>query len=358
MSSEQGWFQKVQLAVKYKHTGDRFRYQQMGLDLDLAYITPRIIAMGYPATGAMSMVQNSAVDVEMFFKKNHNNNWLIINCSNHPYMLDIATEDQILNYGWCDIYAPPISHILKAIMKIHEFLSEDPDRVVAVHGFNDQERPGILISCYLVYSCLVESSEEAIQLFNKKRGGTPILKSPSQIRTIENIASLVDWNMRQTTNLTNLDLSPVEKAKPVFLTRILITPIPHSGLKREACKPVVHFFSEEVLFSKDVQPFAIVASEKRFLSGTLTEDFIRLDTQVPLQGDVVVKFYHESRIAGMSKLVALFRIHFHTSFQLGYGNSWLDFNLDQLDEPQTAAPLCPDDVFPSNFRIRMLFLLN
>lgn len=34
------------------------RYQQNGFDLDLTYVTPRVIAMSYPSTGRMSLYRN------------------------------------------------------------------------------------------------------------------------------------------------------------------------------------------------------------------------------------------------------------------------------------------------------------
>jgi hypothetical protein len=64
-------------------------------------------------------------------------------------------------------------------------------------------------------------------------------------------------------------------------------------------------------------PFGTHSSEKRFVgTGTITEDFVRMDTNVRLKGEVIIKFYHESKIAGMQKHDPLFRIHFHTSFQV------------------------------------------
>lgn len=50
-------------ALRAAVSGSRVRYMQDGYDLDLTYITPRLIAMGYPATGVEKTYRNSISDV-------------------------------------------------------------------------------------------------------------------------------------------------------------------------------------------------------------------------------------------------------------------------------------------------------
>lgn len=44
-------------------SGSRVRYMQNGFDLDLTYITPSLIAMGYPASGVEKTYRNDINEV-------------------------------------------------------------------------------------------------------------------------------------------------------------------------------------------------------------------------------------------------------------------------------------------------------
>lgn len=44
------------------------RYKKDGFDLDLSYITPRLIAMGFPSLGSEGLYRNPMKEVKSFFK--------------------------------------------------------------------------------------------------------------------------------------------------------------------------------------------------------------------------------------------------------------------------------------------------
>ena len=66
-------------------SGKRNRYEDPinGVNLDLTYITDRVVAMSFPASKAVEKAYRNDIDqVENFLEQNHNDGYFIYNMSN------------------------------------------------------------------------------------------------------------------------------------------------------------------------------------------------------------------------------------------------------------------------------------
>jgi phosphatidylinositol-3,4,5-trisphosphate 3-phosphatase/dual-specificity protein phosphatase PTEN len=76
------WFVRP---IKYAVSGTRYRHIEGNYDLDLAYITNRIIAMGFPGDGIEGVYRNDGQEIARFLKEKHNGHYMIWNLSEKPY---------------------------------------------------------------------------------------------------------------------------------------------------------------------------------------------------------------------------------------------------------------------------------
>ena len=72
--------------IKKVVSGNKIRYNDDGFDLDMTYITPRLVAMSYPASSNIQKIyRNSCHQVSQMLKKNHGSKFLVINLSEQQY---------------------------------------------------------------------------------------------------------------------------------------------------------------------------------------------------------------------------------------------------------------------------------
>ena len=74
--------------IKSLVSRDRNRFQEDGYNLDLTYITDRILAMGIPAAGVVSVWRNHIDDVCNFLETRHSGHFMIWNLTENKYDYD------------------------------------------------------------------------------------------------------------------------------------------------------------------------------------------------------------------------------------------------------------------------------
>ena len=128
-------------------SGKKNRYIDDKYNLDLTYITPRIIAMAFPASGLKTIYRNKIADVSQFLNEKHPEHFMIINLSGEKYDAKLFNNTVINFDQWKDHHAPPLELLFVLVEKIHGFLSNDSDNIVVVNCNAGKGRTGALIRC-------------------------------------------------------------------------------------------------------------------------------------------------------------------------------------------------------------------
>ena len=131
------------------------RFQDSDFDLDMSYITEKVIAMGFPSTGMQTLYRNSLSDIIKFFKTKHNDIVKVYNLcieKDRIYNKNIFPHSKVGLFPATDHNPSPIKLILEFCIDICLYLMKNPKGIAAVHCKAGKGRTGVMICSYLVFS--------------------------------------------------------------------------------------------------------------------------------------------------------------------------------------------------------------
>lgn len=158
--------------IRTRVSQNKVRFREGGFNLDLTYITPRIVAMGYPAHGTEYYIRNPIDEVERFFDERHAGHFRIYNlCSERAYDNPHRFHGCFRRFPFDDHNAPSLTLILQFVLDAATFLDADESNVVAIHCKAGKGRTGIMVSCllYYLYPDTFATANEAIHFFDQQR---------------------------------------------------------------------------------------------------------------------------------------------------------------------------------------------
>eukprot|EP00941_MAST-03F_sp_MAST-3F-sp1_P004269 g4269.t1 len=139
-----------------------------GFNLDMTYITPNIIAMGYPADGAEALYRNHYKDTYEYFESRHEGKYKFYNlCSERQYDPS-KFHGRVVRYPFDDHHPPPLDLFLPFCVDLLEWLLLDDENVAAIHCKAGKGRTGVMICAFMVY-CMNMSTADALQQYGVRR---------------------------------------------------------------------------------------------------------------------------------------------------------------------------------------------
>eukprot|EP00760_Papus_ankaliazontas_P012062 PhM_4_TR15179/c3_g1_i1/m.67070/K01110/PTEN; phosphatidylinositol-3,4,5-trisphosphate 3-phosphatase and dual-specificity protein phosphatase PTEN len=206
-------------------SGNKRRLQNGNYNLDLTYVTDRIIAMGYPSEGREALFRNPLDEVAAFLTHHHGSNFKVYNlCSERAYGRT-TFDGRFARYPFDDHNAPPL-HLMPAfVADAKQWLDADDKNVVAVHCKAGKGRTGVFICC-LLSALQGLPPGEALAFYGAARTtdgkGVTI---PSQIRYVRYF-----WN------LLHHPLDESTPPEPIRINRVLVKTVPHFD-RSDGCDP-------------------------------------------------------------------------------------------------------------------------
>eukprot|EP01130_Rhizamoeba_saxonica_P011481 TRINITY_DN4769_c0_g1_i3.p1 TRINITY_DN4769_c0_g1~~TRINITY_DN4769_c0_g1_i3.p1 ORF type:complete len:428 (+),score=81.50 TRINITY_DN4769_c0_g1_i3:631-1914(+) len=335
---------------------DRYRFREGGFDLDLTYITPTLIAMGAPSTGAEVAFRNDAEDVLRFFRRYHLDHFMIFNVNDVEDYDYARFNNNVQYFGWEDHHSPPLDVLVNVVDALEQFLLEDPLNTAAVHCRAGKARTGVVIACYFLKRGVFDTAEEAINFFNMKRSiSGQCLTIPSQIRMVK----LYERVLRSAHDPNNLISSSMVISPPrIKLQKIIVHPVPKWDVQGNGVRPLIEVHGRESVMSYRSPCIYKTPTDRKFCAsdGAMVIPFEHYN--YTLEGDVLIRFFHISSVMNMeTKRTPMFRVQFHTSYLT---NNFLDLDFNGLDgndplDPNNFIHLIGDDRLSENTKLRIMF---
>jgi len=190
-------------------------------ELDISYITSRLIVMSCPTEGIESAAFGNHIDfIKEALESKHGRNYRIYNLANKTYkkekfsqVIDVGTNLSVNK-------APPISLMTKMCSNIVKFLNENSQNVCVINCVDGRNISAIGVSTLIMYCNLIKNVDSCLNLFHVKRGGNVFLTS-GQYKYLKDTQKLFA-NYRSELNNKPLVLSPNE----CVLSSIVLIGIP------------------------------------------------------------------------------------------------------------------------------------
>jgi len=169
------------------------RFQEGGFDLDLSYITKRIIAMGFPSDKLEGVYRNPASEVIRFLEERHKDHYKVYNlCSERSYDHS-KFHGRVEIFPFDDHNSPPFDLIEQFCKNVKFWMDAHEENIAVVHCKAGKGRTGLMICSYLLYAKEWKTAQEAMSFYGMAR--TKNLKGvtiPSQIRYINYFAAYLE----------------------------------------------------------------------------------------------------------------------------------------------------------------------
>ncbi|XP_049978632.1 phosphatidylinositol 3,4,5-trisphosphate 3-phosphatase TPTE2 isoform X1 [Alexandromys fortis] len=172
-------------------SGNKRRYMKDGFDLDLTYVTERIIAMSFPSSGWQSFYRNPIKEVVRFLDTKHPDHYQVYNlCSERAYDPK-HFHYRVRRIMIDDHNVPLLEEMLLFSKEVNDWLAQHPENVVAIHCKGGKGRTGTMVCACLIASEVVLKAKESLYFFGERRTDKTTsskfqgIETPSQNRYVD-----------------------------------------------------------------------------------------------------------------------------------------------------------------------------
>jgi cyclin G-associated kinase len=302
-------------------------------DIDISYMTQRIIIMPCPSEGLESAykVSNHIEDIRMFVEQRYQPSKVSV-YNLGPKCVRLPPPVRTVECGFIYLPNPPkapiLSHMYALAEDMYGFLNADPKNAIIIQSSDGGKGVSATMLCALMlYAQLIREPEDGIQMFAVKR--TPPNMKPSEIRYTYYMADIIR--------------SHYPHYKPITLVSINLSPIPKMTKARDGCRLFIEVSANDRVVVSTLQEY------ERMRLYRVQDGKANLPLNITLCGDITISLFHARNSLtsmGRPQGLKICQLQFHSGF-IPEEETLLSFNRSELDE-------VPDlEHVPGNFNLSL-----
>lgn len=302
-------------------------------DLDISYVTSRIIVMSYPAEGLESTYRNHIEDVKAFMETRHKGHYVVYNISGRTYHSTKFSGVRVVESGWSSKKAPSLRKIIGLCRSLLAWLQNEEKNICVIHCLDGKVSSCILVCAFLVFNRVFQTPEEALQMFAFAR--CPVTLNASQLRYLRYI------------NQVTCAQPILPHLHPISIISVAVRPVPIFTKLKDGCRPFAEIYVDED------RVFSTSQEYEKIRHFNLTDKEVNIPLSVTVNGDFTVSLYHArstfgGKVQGKVTAIRICQLQLHSGF-LNPANNSITFTRHELDGIEEH------ERYPDSFSLTLYF---
>ena len=365
-------------------------YSEGEHNLDLTYVTKKIIATSFPSEGFRSCYRNNIIDVARFLDEKHgiekfgeHRFWVYNLCSEMTYD-ETVFHDQVRRVCIPDHNVPTVAQMIAFVEEANKWLEENEDNVVVIHCKGGKGRTGTMICILNLYRGIFRDAETSLSYFGDRRTDERVddkfqgVETASQIRYVSYYEKLMRSQGKFPWMPENWAELKVPDIVPLKIVKICITGINSVG---EGNGTDLTIIVQQGTKISDILYEGLIRNEYSKKSKTKVapnssstkscsqycdskyfedQDYLEIDMKncPSVSEDVRIKFQSSSSKVKNGYEWCAFYFWFHTSFLEKNSDNlvYLKLKREEIDNPHKPKRWKElGGIYPENFCIELVF---
>lgn len=207
-------------------------------DVDLTYITSRLLVMSCPTEGIESAAFGNNIDlIKEAIESKHGRNYRIYNLANRTYKKEKFSQVIDLGMQLSAVRAPSLALMCKLSANACKFLNENDKNVCIINCNDGKAISAIAVCTMLMYFKVIRNVDSCLNLFHVKRGAFQL--TPCQYKYLRDTQKLFSSSRNE------LPVPFRPSSNECLMLNIVLVGVPLFNRARNGCTPFVEVFNRE-----------------------------------------------------------------------------------------------------------------